>query len=110
MFQKDCAGEFFTLTDEGWGNVNLRKCNFVEVSGIECAWNGSSLQTRLDHDHRWPDSLGGPKSGHNLLVLCETHNLAKGNGLRGFDWSEVPAWLKVRLEQISQKIMIGYER
>ena len=61
----------------------------------------------MNRDHRWPKSLGGPKSGFNLLWLCESHNLAKGNGLWGFNWGEMPKWLDVRLNELRKKKLLG---
>jgi len=95
----------FQLHEEGWGELEVFNCEFEKISGIKCPWNPNPND--IEKDHWWPKSLGGPFSGHNLLGLCRIHNLAKGNGLRGFNWSEKSQWLDSRLSEISQKKLFG---
>lgn len=103
-------GEDIDVQEEGWGEEVGRDCHFYEITKTPCPWNDSiNLRSPLAHDHRWPNSLGGPKSGYNLLWLCETHNLAKGNGLWGFDWSEVPMWLDGQIKKIREQKLIGLD-
>ena len=106
----DWRGEEFELSEEGWGASELVQCEFHEIADCNCPWNeDKNLQGKLHHDHRWPKSLGGPKSGFNLLSLCESHNLAKGNGLWGFDWDMVPEWLQQRLTELRRMKLKGID-
>ena len=100
-------GQKFKLNEEGWGEFEVPNCQFEKISGIECPWNPNP--ENMERDHWWPKSLGGPYSGHNLLGLCKVHNLAKGNGIRGYDWSEKPQWLDSRLKEISEKKLFGIQ-
>ena len=107
-FHFDWRGNKLSLLEEGWGPREGSNCEFFEISGVECPWNEDPiLRPTMNRDHRWPKSLGGPESGFNLLWLCETHNLAKGNGLWGFDWSEAPKWLDGRLKELRKKKLLG---
>tara|TARA_B100001175_G_C19418132_1_gene594689 strand:+ start:316 stop:840 length:525 start_codon:yes stop_codon:yes gene_type:complete len=106
----DWKGEEFQLSEEGWPNQALLNCEFDVICGIPCAWNADKrLQGKLHHDHRWPESLGGPESGYNLLSLCANHNWAKGNGLWGFDWGLVPKWLGPRLIELRDRKLHGID-
>ncbi|MDA8555956.1 HNH endonuclease [Candidatus Poseidoniales archaeon] len=107
-FWIDWKGNSFDLTEEGWANLVVSDCQFEKISGIACPWNPSP--ENLEKDHWWPKSLGGPFSGHNLLGLCRIHNLAKGNGLRGFDWKIKPQWIDSRLDEIYQKKLFGLNK
>jgi len=101
-------GEGFQLNEEGWKNLEVSNCEFEKISGINCPWNPNP--ENIEKDHWWPKSLGGPYSGHNLLGLCRIHNLAKGNGIRGFDWNIKPKWLDSRLNEIFDKKLYGIKK
>jgi len=104
-FWIDWKGNKFDLIEEGWANLVVKNCEFEKISGIVCPWNPSP--ENMEKDHWWPKSLGGPFSGFNLLGLCRIHNLAKGNGVRGFDWKIKPQWLDSRLNEIYNKKLFG---
>ena len=107
-FHFDWSGKEIILSEEGWGPRQHSGCEFAEISGVECPWNQDpDIRSTMNRDHRWPKSLGGPKSGFNLLWLCESHNLAKGNGVWGFDWKNMPLWLQQRLTELRKRKLLG---
>ena len=57
---------------------------------------------RIEFDHAFPYSLGGPTVGANRLGLCPVHNAGKAGDIHLFPWEEgEPRWLAASLGRIS---------
>jgi len=81
------------------GILRTNKCQFIKCSGYECIFN-KSREYKIEADHFWPNSLGGPTILANRLLLCSFHNTLKSNSFLNFDWNSVPSWLFNQLEII----------
>ena len=70
-------------------NSGCKKCPIEDLS-----WN------KIEYDHWWPESLGGPKSPDNQIVLCHLHNVSKSCSIEYFDFSKPPTWLNRRMRKV----------
>lgn len=66
-----------------------RECEWSKLAGRTC----SLPPERLQADHVWPYSLGGPTVPDNLAWLCETHNALKSAFLFGAAVDANLVWL-----------------
>lgn len=81
------------------GILRTNSCQFIKCAGYECIFN-ESKPFRIEADHFWPNSLGGPSILSNRLLLCSFHNTLKSNSYLNFDWETVPSWLSSQLKTI----------
>jgi len=98
------------IKEQGWRRNNLI-CNYHEISGgtiCVISGNGTLHNSEFNDDHRWPESLGGVKDPSNQLDLCKLHNMAKMNGLWGYNWTPdtVPVWIIDVLKQMNNHFLL----
>jgi len=76
-------------------------CQAHIYTQVPCAFNSNRiLRGRVQADHRFPSSLGGPTIMTNRLLLCSYHNQMKSNDISHLDWSDTPSWLIQHLDNI----------
>jgi len=109
-FRINWKGESFSISDGRFNPIlNREKCQSLKLLGYECPWNNDSvLQGKLEIDHHWPASLGGPTDNFNRMPLCRIHNGSKSNSVSNYDWGSIPKWLPTLLNQIHSKMMWGF--
>lgn len=81
-------------------------CQSDKIWGYACE---TSIGTKFHGDHLWPYSLGGPTISDNKALLCDTHNLMKGNDIHFYPWElGLPSWFNMILETINRFINKNY--
>lgn len=85
------------------------KCEWKDYGGYECPWNEDIfLRGKLEIDHHWPSSLGGPTIDSNRLHLCRHHNSCKSNSIEHYVWENTPSWLLPLLKKIHERKNWGF--
>lgn len=73
-----------------------RNCQADVLWGYECR-----QVDRIQADHLWPFSLGGPTKPGNAISLCVDHNAMKGMDIHVFPWSgrmpQIEMWLTTQV-------------
>jgi len=76
-------------------------CQAEIYTQAPCAFNSNRiLRGKVQADHKFPASLGGPTMLSNRLLLCSYHNQMKSNDISHLDWSYKPSWLNQHLDNI----------
>lgn len=76
-------------------------CQFENISGYKCIYEKIRGREKVQADHFWPNSLGGPSILENRLLLCKYHNSMKSNNISSFKWDVIPTWLSKQILTIS---------
>lgn len=83
------------------GIRNTSICSISKLTKIDCLFNDiPEIRGKVEADHIWPNSLGGPSILDNRLLLCRFHNGMKSNDISNFTWDTEPSWLKKYLYEI----------
>ena len=93
----------YETADSNWNALPLvQTCQSTIVLGHKCPFpiekNGDS---RLEADHVWPKSFGGPWSTNNRIWLCRLHNQMKGSSITHYSWNIYPVWLDKLLKALA---------
>jgi hypothetical protein len=81
-------------------SVSSRNCESNRIWGYKCPIDITEHK-KIEADHLFPYSLGGPSTGENIIFLCKMHNLCKGSDFHFFPWeSGPPAWLSSTINRI----------
>jgi hypothetical protein len=84
------------------GGVRAQGCQCKLIWGYACGLS----QERLEADHLFPYSFGGPSIGPNKVVLCNLHNQAKGSDVHLFPWElGEPKWLSEVLQRVNRRMV-----
>ena len=108
VFLFDAEGNFFgdliqynnSSFNNGINESDLCQFNLLHDQSI-CQFNAfRSIRGKVQADHFWPHSLGGPSIFDNRLLLCKYHNVAKSNSIVNEFWNSYPNWLNSYLQRI----------
>lgn len=82
------------------------KCESNLIYGIDCSIHKNSLPARIhkiEFDHVFPFSLGGPTIEQNRMTLCKYHNQNKSNDIHLYPWEAgEPKWLRDQINKIAK--------
>jgi len=77
-------------------------CQSDLLWGYKCPMGGSKVQ----QDHLFPSSLGGPAVNTNHVWLCPLHNRWKSSDLSPFPWERGrPSWLSDQLGRMKSLLV-----
>lgn len=84
------------------GGAKVGGCQCRLVWGYDCSFD----KLRLEADHLFPYSFGGPSAGQNKIYLCTLHNQAKGSDIHLYQWElGEPVWLSAVLERVRRQFI-----
>ena len=76
------------------GIRNTALCSIGKLTKVDCLFNEfPEMRGKVEADHIWPNSLGGPSILDNRLLLCKYHNGMKSNDISNFTWEDTPSWV-----------------
>ncbi|MDH5401957.1 MAG: HNH endonuclease [Candidatus Heimdallarchaeota archaeon] len=80
---------------------NQNKCDSIKIFGYICPLKNSD-ENKINIDHLWPFSLGGPTEVSNGIFLCKIHNNFKHNDIHNIDENLLLnfTWLEELLSKI----------
>ena len=83
------------------GIRNTSMCSIDKLTMVDCLFNEMpEIRGKVEADHIWPNSLGGPSILDNRLLLCKYHNGMKSNDISNFTWEHPPSWVGKYLLEI----------
>ncbi|GLS89938.1 hypothetical protein GCM10007916_10050 [Psychromonas marina] len=88
-------------------NNQNESCNSKLIWGYTC-----SLPGKMQQDHLFPYSLGGPTIGANRISLCSYHNMVKSSDIHSYPWEDLMnkpgLWLDAQVERLYKDIFQLY--
>jgi hypothetical protein len=83
------------------GGGSSRVCESHLLWGYECPLTDE----RIESDHLFPMSLGGPAVGTNQVWLCRVHNQWKASNLMDYPWERgEPPWLDRQISRMRELV------
>ena len=77
-----------------------KNCQSDLFWGYNCPIKGGS-DSKIEYDHHFPRSFGGPTESSNMIRLCQFHNQKlKSSDIHFYSWEKEPHWLNFQISNI----------